>query len=83
MQKQHSKKQDNFWLIKTKGNAMRLGIIAICVLFLTMAYVFEDCWEDRDTLAKLEIQKTKLEIEKLNFELAIYREQESLVVSVD
>ena len=64
---------------------MRLGIIAICVLFLTALILMED-YENRPArkeLVRLEIQKTRLEIEKLNFELAIYREQESLVVSVD
>ncbi len=58
---------------------MRLGIVAFCVLFLAVSYVFEGCWEDRDALVKLEIEKTKLEIEKLNFELQFYREQQAVV----
>jgi len=64
---------------------MRLGIIAICVLFLTVVFALDDYANryERNELTRLQIAKTKLEIEKLNFELAIYREQESLVVSVD
>lgn len=64
---------------------MRLGIIAICVLFLTALILMED-YENRPArkeLVRLEIQKAKLEIEKLNLELAIYREQESLVANAE
>jgi hypothetical protein len=64
---------------------MRLGIIAICVLFLTALILMED-YENRPArkeLVRLEIEKTKLEIEKLNFELKFYREQEAIAVSVD
>lgn len=62
---------------------MRLGIIAICIFFLTLFFFTDTGRPARKELTRLEIEKTKLEIEKLNFELSIYREQEALSVSAE
>ena len=62
---------------------MRLGLIALC-LFVIAAVDWADRIDpNRKELVRLEIKKTELEIEKLNFELAIYREQESIPVSAE
>lgn len=92
MQKQHWKKQDNFWLIKTKGmdmresiknNTMFIILIAGVITLGVMAANGEINKSEQKEIIRLEIEKTQLEIEKLKYELAIYREQESLVVNAE
>ncbi len=67
----------------TKNNTMFIILLGGVIALGVMTANDEINKSEQKEIIRLEIQKTKLEIEKLNFELAIYREQESLVVSVD
>lgn len=58
--------------------------IGLVILLLIIGYVFAMAKHRNDLaieLNELQIQETKLSIEKLNFELSIYREQEALVAT--
>lgn len=58
--------------------------IALLIVLLVVVFVFAyGAVKPKRELVILEIEKTQLEIEKLKYELAIYREQEALVANAE
>lgn len=51
------------------------GVLLAVLLFFIFAYSIAD--NNRAELRYLQVEKTKLEIERLKYELSIYKEQES------
>lgn len=66
-----------------KNNTMFIILIAGVITLGVMAANGEINKSEQKEIIRLEIEKTQLEIEKLKYELAIYREQESLVVNAE
>jgi hypothetical protein len=62
---------------------MRLGLIALCLFVIAAADWADRIDQNKKELVRLEVKKTELEIQKLEYELAIYREQESIPVSAE
>lgn len=69
--------------INLTGESALASIVLTVVFLLAIAAFVVDAAKPKKALLILEIEKTQLEIEKLNFELAIYREQESLAVNAE
>ena len=62
---------------------MRMGLIAICLFVIAVLHWIEHTDLSTKNILRLDIEKTQLEIEKLNSELSFYREQEALNISVE
>lgn len=55
-----------------------MKFLAVLICFVTLTLLVCGHFDDERELTKLNIQKTRLEIEKLQLELKIYREQDAI-----
>ncbi len=69
--------------INLTGSSALASVVLTIVFLLAIAAYVVDAAKPKKALVILEIEKTKLEIEKLNLELAIYREQESVIARAE
>lgn len=67
----------------TKNNVLFCLLLSVVVVIAGLVVNSEISKIEEKALVILEIEKTRLEIEKLKFELAIYREQETLVANAE
>ncbi len=65
--------------INLTGSSALASLVLTIVFLLAIAAYVVDASKPKKALVLLEIEKTKLEIEKLNFELQFYREQQAVV----